>query len=230
MPNDTLTVPFRDLGLVTYETALKLQQLYHAQVVDHELPGMVLFLQHPSVITFGNRGDSQFLLKSREYLNFHGIALFDSDRGGEVTAHNEGQLVVYPILRQTPQFMPKKFVWALEEAVIRCLDQFQIRASRHPEFPGVWVKNHKICAVGIRIHKRVSMHGIALNINNDLTIFDHIVPCGIRSHGVTRVLDLFGPIDFEQVKHVLHATLAETLGLVWQKQRDLGEQEVFGHV
>jgi lipoate-protein ligase B len=143
-------------------------------------------VEHPPVITFGNQTDPNFLLSSKLELSALGVEVEESDRGGQVTAHEPGQLVIYPIVALSRlKLSPKSYVYILEQAVIETLAQWGVYAQRDPVNPGVWVGSQKICAIGIRISRRVSLHGLALNISNSLSLFNHIVPCGIKGRGIT---------------------------------------------
>lgn len=190
-----------DFGLLKYESAWKKQIQVHEQVVQDGIPS-VIFVEHPAVLTFGKNADATNLLFSKGYYLDKGIELYETDRGGDVTAHMPGQMVVYPIIPVTKlNLSVKKYIFLLEQTVIDLLSMYGIKASRDAEFPGVWVGFEKICAVGVRIKDRVSMHGIALNINNDLDIFGSIVPCGIKFRGVTSMGKLLqASIETEIVK------------------------------
>jgi len=178
--------------LTKYEGKLRWRDAYEKQLASHsrvlrgESHGIIHFLEHDPVLTFGNRLESHFLTASQERLHQMGVDLEQTDRGGTITAHEPGQLVVYPILALGRlKIGPKQYVQLLEETVILTLSDFGILAHRDPINPGVWVGREKICAIGIRIAQRISLHGIALNINNDLGLFKLIVPCGIKERGVT---------------------------------------------
>lgn len=176
-----------DVGLMDYAECLKLQQKTHEECVRTCSGHTVIYVEHPPVLTLGLNADAGFIVWSSEQLQKEGVQVVRTDRGGEVTAHMPGQLVVYPILHLTQLNLgPKKYVQLLEDVVLQTLKAFSIEGRRDEKFPGVWVGSNKICAVGIRIKDRVSMHGIALNICNDLSLFERIVPCGISSaRGVT---------------------------------------------
>lgn len=169
------------LGLVPYETSLRIQQHLHVSVAAGNIPPVILLVEHPSIVTFGkNSADSA--LKD----GFSGIPTVATDRGGQATAHNPGQAILYPILPLGAlRLGAKRYVWLLEEVVIRVLAEYSIIAARDSRYPGVWVSAAKICAIGVRIARRTSMHGIALNVSNSLDIFDAIVPCGIKDRTVT---------------------------------------------
>ena len=150
-------------------------------------------VQHPSVLTLGKNADASFIKSSPAELSQQGVAVVPIDRGGEVTAHSPGQLVVYPILPLREfRLTPKKFVTLLEELVIQVLRSYGVTGARDEINPGVWVGRDKICAIGVRIQERVSLHGFAFNICNDLNLFENIVPCGIADRGVTSLSRVLG--------------------------------------
>ena len=178
-------IPAIDLGLLGYAEALAVQLDYHQRVVDGGEP-VFLLVEHPPVLTLGKHADPQNMLFDEATLKASGIEVVLTDRGGEVTAHVPGQLVVYPIIPVSRLGLtPKRYVHLLEDAVIGYLKSYDLVADRDPEHPGVWIGQNKICALGIRIKSRVSMHGLALNVNNDFQLFSKIIPCGIRTRGVT---------------------------------------------
>lgn len=180
--------------LIPYDVALNRQFELVAAVLSDEIAGAIMTLQHEPCLTLGRHADRKFLLGSETSLRHEGISLIDTDRGGEVTAHNPGQLVIYPILPiKKFALSPKKLVHILLSCVVDYLEGLGLTARIDDERPGVWLEDAKICAVGIRIKSRVSMHGIALNVTNDLSIFSKIVPCGIADAGVTRLQDHVSP-------------------------------------
>jgi lipoyl(octanoyl) transferase len=189
-------------GILAYDRALALQQALHARVAAGEAgagSGYLITVEHPPVLTFGKNADRKNLLFAPETLRAAGIAVVDTDRGGEVTAHEPGQLVVYPILRLADfNLTARRHVAWLEQAVIRTLAGFGVEAATDPKHPGVWAGQAKICALGVRFKNRISLHGLALNVANDLSLFDRIIPCGIRGRSVTsltRLLDRNVPVD-----------------------------------
>ncbi len=199
------TISVKNLGLVRFSDAFEMQSDLQQQISAGTAPECILSLQHPNTLSFGKNANAKFLLADHQTLQRLSCEVVHTDRGGEITAHVPGQLVVYPLLNLgRRRLMPKKYVYLLEQAVIECLAQFGIVAGRDPINPGVWVGNRKICALGIRVRDHISMHGLALNISNSLEVFDLIVPCGIQSRGVTTMsLELGKSIDFEQVRRDL---------------------------
>jgi lipoate-protein ligase B len=171
-----------NLGKVDFAEAARLQTELVEQRVAGKNPDVILFLQHPPVITIGAFGGEQNITVPRHVLEKKGISVTHTDRGGDVTYHSPGQLVVYCILDlKTRVGDLHQYVHNLEEVVIRTLDDYSIEAHRDPDYPGVWVGQEKICALGIRVVHWVTKHGFALNISNDLTPFSYINPCGITA-------------------------------------------------
>lgn len=179
----------KNLGLTKYSDALKLMDNLHAEVVStpqHE--GYLLVVEHPPTVTMGNRNNTHDLLLSPEGLRLKNIDYYKIDRGGSVTVHEPGQCVIYPTFNLFDyKLTVRSYVCALESAMIQTCAHYGITANRDPQNPGIWVGNNKIGAVGIRVHNKVTKHGIALNINNSLHTFAHIVPCGLRTKGVTNI-------------------------------------------
>jgi lipoate-protein ligase B len=145
-------------------------------------------LEHPPVITLGVRGDRAHVLASAAELETRGISVVEADRGGDVTFHGPGQLVAYPILDlRVRGLRAADYVRALERVAVETLVTFGVEASRRPGTPGAWVGERKIAAVGVRIDRGISRHGLALNVDVDLGCFDLIVPCGLEGTGVTSI-------------------------------------------
>ena len=184
-----VTIQGIDLGRIKYSEAWDLQKKAQEIVEQDPDKGFVFFLEHDPVVTFGKNADFSHLSVSRDSLEEQGVDVVESDRGGQVTAHMPGQLVVYPILNLGKKGLgPKDYVCKLEQAVIDTLDFYGIKAMRDSVNPGVWVGVQKICAVGIRISRRVSLHGIALNVNNSFDLFQKMVHAGLRGAGFVPLL------------------------------------------
>jgi lipoyl(octanoyl) transferase len=153
----------------------------------------VLLLEHDPVITLGRRAQQQHIVMSRDMLEARGVEVHETGRGGDVTYHGPGQLVAYPIVDLSPDRRDVgRYVWTLEETMIRVCRDHGIEGHRIEGLNGTWVGRDKIGAVGVRISRWVTMHGLALNVSTDLSAFDAIVPCGIRDHGVTSLDRLTG--------------------------------------
>jgi len=209
------STPVIFLGTQSYARGYSIQEHYHEQVLKGALPGAILALEHSSVFTLGKHADPELILISSEKMLEDGIDCVRTDRGGEVTAHMPGQLVIYPILPLVElRIQPRVYVNKLMRAVIDTLSLWGIESRCDAEHPGVWVGANKICAVGVRIRERVSMHGIALNVNNSLQLFEQIIPCGIRDRGVTSMaMELGHVIDMKQLSYELLRQLGLGLGI-----------------
>jgi lipoate-protein ligase B len=192
-----------DLGLVDYSIAWQLQ-LDLVRLRQQELiPDILLYVQHPPVITLGRSSKPEHLLVSQDELARQGVSVHAIERGGDVTYHGPGQQVVYPIfqLKQYRQDLIY-FLRSLEEIVIQCLACYNVAGCRNPGYTGVWVDTSKICAIGIAVKRWISYHGLAFNLNSNLEHFQWIVPCGIHDKGVTSLAQvLHRPIDEEQVRY-----------------------------
>jgi lipoyl(octanoyl) transferase len=182
-----------DLGHVAYQPCADIQLRILNEVVAGTRPSTLIFVEHDPVLTLGaNFHPENLLLKPEEY-EANGIQVVRTDRGGDVTYHGPGQLVIYPIFNVA--LLGKdlhKWLRDLEETMLSTLDSFGLQGQRFPPHTGAWVGDNKIAAIGIKVRQWVSMHGIALNCNNDLAPFETIVPCGIASHGVTSLTNELG--------------------------------------
>lgn len=211
---------FFRLGTVDYADAHRLQKELLAKRIAGEIGDAVLLLEHPAVLTMGRSASEEHLLASAEVLEARGISVHEVGRGGDVTYHGPGQLVAYPIIDLKPDRRDvRKYMWSLEETMIRTCADFGLSATRVEGLNGAWIGERKVGAVGVRISRWVTMHGLALNANPDLADFDLIVPCGIRDKTVTSlsaelgrtvgVVDVAGPLARNL------AALYET-EIVWQ--------------
>lgn len=177
---------FCRLGTVDYTEAHRLQKELQAKRISGEIGDTVLLLEHPPVLTMGRSAKEQHVLAAPEVLAARGISVHEVGRGGDVTYHGPGQLVAYPIIDLKPDRRDvRKYMWSLEETMIRTCADFGLSATRVEGLNGAWVGDRKVGAVGVRISRWVTMHGLALNANSDLTHFDLIVPCGIQDKKVT---------------------------------------------
>lgn len=167
-----------------YEACWELQRRLAADFSGDTL----LFVEHPPVLTLGSSFHPENLLNSVESYSERGIQVVRTDRGGDVTFHGPKQLVIYPIFDLSARGKDlHKWLRDLEEVVIIALSKFGLAGRRFPPHTGVWIGDKKIAAIGIKVSKWISMHGIALNCNNDLSPFDLIVPCGIKGYQVTSI-------------------------------------------
>lgn len=156
-----------------------------------EIGDTVLVLQHPPVITLGQSGGGEDLRLSPAALQRLGVGLYQTNRGGRATYHGPGQLVAYPIVKLFDHDL-HAYLWSLEEMLVRLLAEWGIAAGRLERHPGVWVGRDKIAAVGVAVRDDVTTHGLALNVNTDLSYFNLIIPCGLRDHGVTSMRVVLG--------------------------------------
>lgn len=175
-----------DLGRMGYQAAWDEQLRIHAEVVNGA-PDTLIFVEHDPVLTLGANFHEQNLLLDQEGYARHGIDVIRTDRGGDVTYHGPGQLVIYPIFDISRHGKDlHKWMRDLEETMILTCAEFGVTAGRLSDVnTGAWVGDKKIAAIGVKVKKWVNLHGIAININNDLDVFDLIVPCGVIGHGVT---------------------------------------------
>lgn len=182
-------VDIRRLGRVPYAATHELQEQLQQQRIRGEIPDTLLLLEHERVVTLGRAAKEANLLLSRDELFTRGFEVADIGRGGDVTYHGPGQLVAYPIFDLKPDREDvRKYVWSLEEAMIRAVRRYGIEASRVAGFNGAWVDGaRKIGAVGVRLSRWVTMHGLALNVSTNLDDFRVIVPCGIADKDVTSI-------------------------------------------
>ena len=195
----------QDLGTIQYNDAFDLQLKLHGQRVDNKIPDTMLLLEHPHVFTLGRHATDGNVMWNEKELAEHDVFVKHVDRGGDVTYHGPGQLVGYPIIKlKDRNLRPRRLVEWIEKIIIRTVAKFGIASYVHPEYPGVWVGDAKICAIGMRIREGVSYHGFALNISTDLSYFEGIVPCGIQDKSVCSLESLLGrKIDIEEVKAII---------------------------
>ena len=191
-----------DLGFLDYKNSWNYQKELQKKVLIGDCSDSIIFVEHDSVYTFGKNSDKSNLLVSKDSK----IKIYETERGGEITYHGPGQIVCYPILNL--KNFKQSVTWymrALEEVIIETLKLLNIKATRKDGLTGVWVKDKKIGAQGVRMTKWVTMHGFALNVNTDLRFFNDIIPCGIKDFGVTSIEKIIGKEqDLSLVKeHIL---------------------------
>ncbi len=222
-----MRVAYRDLGTMEYETCWQLQQeLFDARLarkVAHETSedaGTLLLVEHLPVYTLGKSGKQENLLIPQAYLESLGATFFHIDRGGDITFHGPGQLVGYPILDlEMIGIGLRDYINALEEAAIRTVAHYGITAGRITGASGVWLdekspRPRKICAIGVRSSRYVTMHGFALNVSTDLEWFNRINPCGFADRGVTSIEKELGhEVPMEEVKTLITNYLSEILNV-----------------
>lgn len=231
MARTTDTLVIQDLGRLGYSPALERQRALNEAVIAGEAPPTVMLVEHDPVITLTRRkAIGEHLIATPAQLHAAGVATHDTDRGGDITYHGPGQLVVYPILKLADFGLNlSRYMRLLEQTVIDTVGHFGIAAHREPGAAGVWVNGRmadggfrmaddgessaKLCAMGVRIRRNTTLHGLALNITTDLDHFKLIVPCGLHGRPVTSMRQLLGddcPF-MSEVKRVLVDALTANL-------------------
>jgi lipoyl(octanoyl) transferase len=232
-------VLFKDLGQMDYQQAWDYQETlmqqnlalkkaagYDAQAEGKHLASdtvhHLLFVEHPPVYTLGKSGHIENVLISEDERASRGIGFFHTNRGGDITFHGPQQIVGYPILDLEKFYTDiGRYLRELEEVIIRTLADYGIEAGRSPGETGVWIdaltkgKERKICAMGVRCSRWITMHGFALNVNTDLGYFGHIVPCGIQNKKVTSIKEELGhEVSMEEVKEKIRQHFCKVFGAV----------------
>jgi lipoyl(octanoyl) transferase len=181
-----------DWGLLPYTQAYERQLAYVQQRIEGVRPDTLVFVEHPAVYTIGTRPESQrHLIASEGFMRQHSIAVCPTNRGGDITHHAPGQLVVYPIILLKEKDL-HAYLRRLEENVIQLLRGYNLPADRLEGKTGVWIGSRKIAAIGVAVRQWVTYHGLALNVNNDLRLFEGIVPCGLSGVQVTSLAKELG--------------------------------------
>lgn len=226
-------IEFIDLGLVDYQQAWDLQEKMLAdnvaiKIANRSLPeteqnstkNHLIFCEHPHVYTLGKSGKQEHLLLNETELEAEEAQFYKTNRGGDITYHGPGQLVGYPILDLENFFTDiHQYMRFLEEAIIKTCEHFEIKAGRIQGLTGVWLdfdggpRPRKICAMGVKTSRWVTMHGFALNVNTNLGYFNHIVPCGIDDKAVTSMKQELGTeVNLDLIKKVLFGNLKNLFG------------------
>lgn len=226
-------VKFEDLGLIEYKNAWNYQEKKFSEYINikrenrdlpnsrqKEIEGNILFCEHPHVYTLGKSGEQNNLLINDEFLNKIQATYFKTNRGGDITYHGPGQIVGYPVIDlERFNLQVKQYIANLEESIILVLKEFGIEAGRLQGATGVWLdsdtsKARKICAIGVKASRFITMHGFALNVNTNLEYFNHINPCGFIDKGVTSMEKELGERqNFERVKDVLKKKMEQVFGI-----------------
>jgi len=220
-------VSFKDLRLIDYKQCWDFQEELFAEILAVKSSNRkenktvstknhLIFCEHPHVYTLGKSGDEKNLLVNEDYLKSRGATFHKINRGGDITYHGPGQIVGYPILDLDNFFTDiHKYLRFLEEAVILTLKEYGLESERSPGETGVWFgvgtpKARKICALGVKSSRWVTMHGFAFNVNSDLSYFGNIIPCGITDKSVTSLQKELGKeMDMNEVRSKLKAHLVE---------------------
>lgn len=218
--NNTLmnkNIQIHDLGLLEFNEAYKYQLNLFDKIVDIKISNRktdlkeptsnhLIFVEHHNVYTLGKSGKHSNLLISKDELKNKKIQFINTNRGGDITFHGPGQIVCYPILDLDNFFTDlNKYLRSLEEVVIKTLKYYNISGERSKNETGVWIKSNKIekkiCALGVKASRWVTMHGLALNVNTDLSYFENIIPCGIKNKSITSISNEYGKeMNIEDVK------------------------------
>ena len=233
------SVVYKDIGQKDYKETWDYQADFFTRLVDSKkqgtpaghsgeklIPGTLIFVEHPHVYTLGKNGSENNLLLDLIQLKAKDASFYKIDRGGDITYHGPGQLVGYPIFDlDVIKIGLKEYIYRLEETIIRTLGDYDIIASRLEGGTGVWIdpdidgKARKICAIGVKASKYITMHGFAFNVNTDLTYFNNINPCGFTDKGVTSLeKELGARQDFESVKNKVKRNLQAVFDLKWIKE------------
>ena len=225
---------FIDLNLIDYKEAWDYQlqlfdKILKIKAQNRELPAddqlitnnYLIFCEHPHVFTLGKSGDENNLLVKKDQLHSISATYHQTNRGGDITYHGPGQIVGYPVIDMENFFTDiHRYMRFLEEAVIQTLKEYGVKSGRIPGLTGVWIdiddekKARKICALGVKTSRWVTMHGFAFNVNPDLKYFDYIVPCGIDDKAVTSLEKELGrKVDIREVEQILREKIVEQFGM-----------------
>jgi len=212
----TASARILDLGVRPYREVWELQRQVHAAVREGREADTWIVVEHEPVITLGRQAKRENLLLSKEELAARGVEVVEIERGGDVTYHGPGQLVVYPIRRLERFREVVPLVRSLEGAVIDCCARFGVAGERWSDHAGVWVGRNQICAIGLAVRRMVSMHGIALNVSTGLDYDRLINPCGLRDRGITSLSAEIGRrVAVSEAKSVLLGELSRTFDVTF---------------
>jgi len=220
---------FQDLGEKDYKICWDIQEAKLNEIIESKQKGLVpaqqlYFVEHPPVYTLGKSGEVNNLLINPDFLEKIGATFYRINRGGDITFHGPGQIVGYPIFDlEQFEMTVRSYIYKLEQAVIECLADYNIKSGRLENIIGVWLdpqeslKARKICAIGVRVSRGVTMHGFAFNVNTRLDYFNHINPCGFVDKGVTSLAKETGStMNMEEVKNKLLQKLCEEFDFDWK--------------
>jgi lipoyl(octanoyl) transferase len=232
-------VEYKDIGLKDYKETWDFQTDIFNKLLTNKRqvkttgdkdsipePGTLIFVEHPHVYTLGKSGSEDNLLLDLIQLRAKDASFYRIDRGGDITYHGPGQIVGYPIFDlEVIKIGLKEYIYSIEEAIIKTVGEYGIIASRLEGGTGVWIdpevpgKARKICAIGVKASRYITMHGFAFNVNTDLTYFNNINPCGFTDKGVTSLEKELGKKqDFDSVKAIVRKNLKEVFNLDWTNQ------------
>jgi len=223
-------VKLTDLGVCDFKEAWDFQIAVFDKIiswkksVEHEkkqLPGALIFVEHPHVYTLGKSGLESNMLANAIQIQANGASFYRIDRGGDITYHGPGQIVCYPIFNlEALNIGLKEYIYKLETAIINVVEEYGLKASQHDELTGVWLnsdaagKARKICAIGVKTSRFVTMHGLALNVNTNLEYFNFINPCGFVDKGVTSIENELGARqDLDAAKKIVGEKMEQVFNL-----------------
>jgi lipoyl(octanoyl) transferase len=219
-------VIYKDLGIIEYKEAWDFQEQKFNAIIQGKInktpkDNYLLFCEHPHVFTLGKSGDEHNFLIQDEFMKKIKASYFQTNRGGDITYHGPGQLVGYPILDlEIFEVALKDYIFKLETAIIKTIAEYGIIGHHYKNATGVWLdidkpeKTRKICAIGVKASRFVTMHGFALNVNTNLNYFTYINPCGFTDKGVTSMEKELGhSLNFEEVKEKAKKYIAEVFGM-----------------
>jgi lipoyl(octanoyl) transferase len=208
-----------DLGLVPYDESFQLQLELFEFIRKNDLPGVLLLLEHPPVITIGSNRSTENLLAEKDVLSEKGIDVVQSNRGGDITLHAPGQLICYPVINL--KYFKKDltlFVHNLEEVIIETLKTYDIQGTRIKKHRGVFAGTEKIASIGLKVRKWITNHGLSLNISIDLSYFENIVPCGLKDFPQTSISEILGKnIPINDVKELIQKSFENIFNMPFNK-------------
>ncbi len=215
-----------DLGVQDYLPVWELQKQLAQQVHDGDAADTLLLVEHPPTITMGRLGGRDQVLADDDLLSRLNVPLYEVDRGGQVTFHGPGQLVMYPIVNLRERWGPVKYVRTLEQVMVSCLSDFGVGAQTVEGITGVWAGDSKIGAIGVKISRGVAYHGCSLNVNTDLSWYDHIIPCGLEDQPVTSMAYLLGhEVDMEMVAYSMTYHFGRMMGFRMREAQEQAERD-----
>jgi lipoate-protein ligase B len=208
-------IPVLDAGTVKYDEAFDIQSKLASKIIEKDYKGIILLLEHPPVITIGSNRSRDNLISTGRKLKESGIELISSNRGGDITLHAPGQIICYPVLNL--KYFEKDltaFVYNLEQVLLDTLEAYGIKGKRVKKHRGVFINNSKIASIGLKVRKWVSIHGFSLNVDIDLSYFQHIIACGLKDFpqvSMSSLLEKYIAID--DVKEQIILSLESVFGI-----------------
>ncbi|MDP4172674.1 MAG: lipoyl(octanoyl) transferase LipB [Bacteroidota bacterium] len=219
-------IDYFDLGMIAYDNAWDLQKKTFELRRNNSINDTLYLLEHPNTYTLGKVTDKANLISSEEFLKKNNISIFEIDRGGDITYHGPGQIVGYPIIDlKLWKEDTHLYLRGLEEVIIRTCKDYGINATRIDKLTGVWIDHRKIAAIGIKVSRWITMHGFAFNVNTDLSLFNGIIPCGIKDKEVTSLKKELGmEINLSEVKSRLVSNFSEVFS--YDKVNEQNKREI----